>query len=130
MKVFSLIILFFVILFFVSFGNTKDDYINDYNNFIEEVSEKSALYSVEQWENSDSINKIYISDYYEAYSHEMTDDQKSIVSRLRGRYLALRILDAGHDIKEGMEENVLPVIKDVFNQIEGAVEVMQEELEK
>ena len=117
-------------LFFISCGNAKEDYIDDYNNFIEEVSEKSALYSTEQWENSDSINDVYSSDYYEAYSHAMTDDEKAIVSRLKGRYLGLRILDAGYDIKEGVEETILPVIKDVFNQIEGAVEVIQEELEK
>lgn len=130
MKSFYLATFYCIIVIFSSCGNTKEEYIDDYSNFIEEVNEKSASYSVEQWENADSINAAYSSDYYEAYSHEMTDKEKARVSRLKGRYLGLRILDAGYDIKEEVEETVLPVIKDVFNQIEGAAEVIQEELEK
>ena len=117
-------------LFLFSCGNSKEDYINDYSDFVEEVSEESISYSGDQWQNADSINDVYSSDYYEAYSHDMTDDEKARVSRLKGRYLGLRILDVGYDIKEGVKETVLPAIKDVFNQIEGAVEVIQEEIEK
>ena len=130
MKIFYSIAFFCVTLSLVSCSNSKEEYIDDYSNFIEEVSEKSASYSGEQWEKADSINDVYSSDYYEAYSHEMTDDEKARISRLKGRYLGLRILDVVYDIKEGVEETVLPVIKDVFNQIEGAVEVIQEEIEK
>ena len=130
MKIFYSVVFFCIIILLVSCAEPKEKYIDDYSNFIEEVSEESASYSTEQWGNTDSINDVYSSDYYEAYSHDMTDDEKARVSRLKGRYLGLRILDVGYDIKEGVEETVLPAIKDVFNQIEGAVEVIQEEIEK
>jgi len=130
MKIFYITGFFCTILFFISCGDAKEEYIDDYSDFIEKVSEKSASYSGEQWRKADSINDVYSSDYYEAYSHEMTDDEKARVSRLKGRYLGLRILDVGYDIKEEVEETVLPAIKDLFNQIEGAVEVIQEEIEK
>ena len=130
MRLFYSLVFFCVMCLLISCAYTKEEYIDDYTNFIEEVSEKSALYSSEEWRNADSINVVYSSDYYDTYSHEMTDNEKAIVSRLKGRYVGLRILDTSYDIKEEVEQTVLPVIKDVINQIEGAAEVIQKELEK
>ena len=126
MRLFYSSAFFCVIFLLISCAYTKEEYIDDYTNFIEEVSEKSVLYSSEQWRNADSINAVYSSDYYEAYSYEMTDNEKAIVRRLKGKYSMLKILDTSYDIKEEIEQKVLPVIKDVINQIEGATEVILE----
>ena len=64
MKIFYSVAFFCVTLFLVSCSNSKEKYIDDYSNFIEEVSEKSASYSGEQWRKADSINDMYSSDYY------------------------------------------------------------------
>lgn len=116
--------------FFFSCADSKESYINNYSDFIEQVSEESALYSEKQWQNADSINNLYSLDYYELYNHTMTVDEKARVSRLKGRYLGFRILDVGYDIKEEVENSVMPVIEDVFNQIEGVVEVIEQEIKK
>lgn len=114
-----LIILFFITL--VSMGcnvNTKENYLQDFSNFIIDVENNYQKFTEEDWNTKEMEYKKFISEKQEQFQSQLTDEDQQTIGKLKARYFKI-ILKSG---LEQLEED----IKEGAKQLEGIVEEMTE----
>lgn len=117
------VVLIFIALLTVScsFFDNKNTYIEDYSEFINEVSISAEHFSDKKWSDSDSLYLLYSTDYYEKYKVELTKNERNKVNKLTGEYIALRAVSVG--------KGILSNIEDFGIQMESMIETVLNELE-
>jgi len=115
------LILISLLTFSCSFFENKNTYIEDYSDFINEVSISGENFSYKKWSDSDSLYLLYSTDYYEKYKHELTKSERNRVNQLTGEYIALRAVSVGKGILSGIEDfgiQMESMIEKVLNELE------------
>tara|TARA_B110000467_G_scaffold161289_1_gene182096 strand:- start:398 stop:778 length:381 start_codon:yes stop_codon:yes gene_type:complete len=117
------VVLIFIALltFSCSFFDNKNTYIEDYSEFINEVSISGENFSDKQWSDSDSLYLLYSTDCYEKYKDELTKNERNKLNQLAGEYIALRAVSVG--------KGILSDIEDFGVQMESMIEAVLNELE-
>lgn len=117
------VVLIFIALltFSCSFFDNKNTYIEDYSEFINEVSISGENFSDKQWSDSDSLYLLYSTNYYEKYKVELTKNERNRVNQLTGEYIALRAVSVG--------KGIVSDIEDFGMQMESMIEAVLNELE-
>jgi hypothetical protein len=117
------VVLIFIALFAVScsFFDNKNTYLEDYSEFINEVSISGENFSDKQWSDSDSLYLLYSTNYYEKYKSELTKNERNKVNKLTGEYIALRAVSVG--------KGIVSDIEDFGIQMESMIEAVLNELE-
>ena len=117
------VVLIFIALltFSCSFFDNKNTYIEDYSEFINEVSISGENFSDKQWSDSDSLYLLYSTNYYEKYKSELTKNERNKVNKLTGEYIALRAVSVG--------KGIVSDIEDFGIQMESMIEKVLTELE-
>ena len=117
------VVLIFIALltFSCSFFDNKNTYIEDYSEFINEVSISGENFSDKQWNDSDSLYLLYSTEYYEKYKDELTKNERNKVNQLTGEYIALRAVSVG--------KGIVSDIEDFGIQMESMIEAVLNELE-
>tara|TARA_B110000008_G_C16408859_1_gene338960 strand:- start:21 stop:401 length:381 start_codon:yes stop_codon:yes gene_type:complete len=117
------VVLIFIALlaFSCSFFDNKNTYIEDYSEFINEVSISGENFSDKQWSDSDSLYLLYSTNYYEKYKAELTKNERNRVNQLTGEYIALRAVSVG--------KGIVSDIEDFGIQMESMIEAVLNELE-
>lgn len=117
------VVLIFIALlaFSCSFFDNKNTYIEDYSEFINEVSISGEIFSDKQWSDSDSLYLLYSTNYYEKYKAELTKNERNRVNQLTGEYIALRAVSVG--------KGIVSDIEDFGIQMESMIEAVLNELE-
>ena len=117
------VVLIFIALltFSCSFFDNKNTYIEDYSEFINEVSISGENFSDKQWSDSDSLYLLYSTNYYEKYKTELTKNERNTVNQLTGEYIALRAVSVG--------KGIVSDIEDFGIQMESMIEKVLTELE-
>jgi len=117
------VVLIFIALltFSCSFFDNKNTYIEDYSEFINEVSISGENFSDKQWSDSDSLYLLYSTNYYEKYKDELTKNERNKLNQLAGEYIALRAVSVG--------KGILSDIEDFGVQMESMIEAVLNELE-
>lgn len=117
------VVLIFIALltFSCSFFDNKNTYIEDYSDFINEVSISGENFSDKQWSDSDSLYLLYSTNYYEKYKDELTKNERNKVNQLTGEYIALRAVSIG--------KGIVSDIEDFGMQMESMIEKVLTELE-
>jgi hypothetical protein len=117
------VVLIFIALltFSCSFFDNKNTYIEDYSEFINEVSISGENFSDKQWSDSDSLYLLYSTNYYEKYKDELTKNERNKVNQLTGEYIALRAVSIG--------KGIVSDIEDFGIQMESMIEKVLTELE-
>ena len=117
------VVLIFIALlaFSCSFFDNKNTYIEDYSEFINEVSISGENFSDKQWSDSDSLYLLYSTNYYEKYKTELTKNERNTVNQLTGEYIALRAVSVG--------KGIVSDIEDFGIQMESMIEAVLNELE-
>ena len=117
------VVLIFIALltFSCSFFDNKNTYIEDYSEFINEVSISGENFSDKQWSDSDSLYLLYSTNYYDKYKDELTKNERNKVNQLTGEYIALRAVSVG--------KGIVSDIEDFGMQMESMIEKVLTELE-
>lgn len=112
-----LIILFFITL--VSMGcnvNTKENYLQDFSNFIINVENNYQKFTEEDWNAKEIEYKKFIGEKYEQFQSQLTDEDQQLIGKLKARYFKIVL-------KSGLEQ-LEDVIKEGAKQLEGFMEEM------
>ncbi|MEZ4883111.1 MAG: DUF6565 domain-containing protein [Chitinophagales bacterium] len=59
---------------------TKEEYLNEYSQFIEQMEKKSADFDEDDWKEQDEIQELYAREYYDRFSDELTIGEKLTVT--------------------------------------------------
>ena len=78
--------------------------MEDYSNFINDVSLYGNDYSDVQWRDADSLYLLYSVEYYEKYKPELTQEERKRTNELTGEYFALRSISVGKGILTDIED--------------------------
>ena len=115
------LILIALLTFSCSFFDNKNTYIEDYSEFINEVSISAEHFSDKKWSDSDSLYLLYSTNYYEKYKTELTKNERNKVNQLTGEYIALRAVSVGKGIVSDIEDfgiQMESMIETVLNELE------------
>jgi len=103
----------------------KDSYINNFENFIEEVKIDHEEYSKTEWKDIETEYLDLSEKKRLIYEDLLTKEDKKRLSRLEGQYLSYRT--------SGFIDNIMKTTKDVFNNaieyIDGFMEAEEIEVE-
>jgi hypothetical protein len=70
--------------------DNKQKYLNDYGDFMEEVSKKSKTYSKAEWKEADLMYDELNNELYSKFKAELSTDEKRVISGYRIKYKTLK----------------------------------------
>ena len=80
-----------LVLFALSACQTKDSYVSDFSDFVEEVASDAEDFSEKDWEKADKEFEKLSTTLYEKFEEELTPDQKAEVVKLQATYAGLKM---------------------------------------
>ena len=88
----------FLTMAFSSCGPTRESYLEDFTEFIEDVQLYSSSYTNEMWEQKDAEFKSFTSgERYEEVAQELTSEDKKEIGELTARYYKIKGQDWVND---------------------------------
>lgn len=79
-----------------SLFETKEDYIQDFTSFINDVKASCSNYTTEEWTETDKVYEKFATDKYEKFKAEFTSNDEMTILKLKGTYAVLKVRkDAG-----------------------------------
>ncbi|MCF0207289.1 MAG: hypothetical protein HUK15_07665 [Bacteroidales bacterium] len=109
-----------ILLFGCSNLAKKDMFLKSFENFVNEVSNECANYTDADWDEADMEYKNFVDVECPKYYKIMTDEDKSKVGQLKGRYAALQAKRTLNGLLDG--------VKGFFDELGGYVEGVTEEI--
>lgn len=100
---------------------TKEKYIKNYIEFINEVEYNNSSFTEEIWVEKDSLFQKYSKVYFTKFEKKLTSRDKDIIWKLNGKYIGIRAKNASKEIINQLEESM----KEIFMGIEGFFEVFE-----
>lgn len=98
----------------------KEQYLDKFTTFIEEVSDKGADFTEEQWTKADKIfGALADTDNFE-FKDELTVSDKKEIGKLKGKYVIMR---AKSGFRKAKKE-----VKEMMDQTEGFLDSVLDEL--
>lgn len=82
-------ILALILITLISCGS-KDDYVKDYSDFIDNVLGNYKSFGDEEWKNCDSLFKEYSEEKYNEYVKDCSDEEIVLLNQLDAVYLGLK----------------------------------------
>lgn len=104
MKKMFYVVLMAMMVVMTACQQTKEDYIKEFENFVEEVSEECAEYTEEQWEDVAEEFELLVKKA-EKYQ-DLTTEDKLELAKVQAKY-------AGLQAKKGIDK-VIDGVKDLF----------------
>ena len=104
MKKMFYVVLMALMVMMTACQQTKEDYIKEFENFVEEVSEECAEYTEEQWEDVAEEFELLVKKA-EKYQ-DLTTEDKLELAKVQAKY-------AGLQAKKGIDK-VIDGVKDLF----------------
>ena len=110
---------FSIVFFFSCSGQSKETYIYDLKSYIETVSADCKNYTEEDWVKSDTAVSEFMQIKEKKFNSEFTEEERSEVNQLIGKYSALRIK---HEVGKIKGE-----FNDVIDQAKGAIKELSKD---
>ena len=97
---------------------TKNGYIKNFVEFINDVELNHTQYTSEQWDKADEKFRKYAETYYEKFKAKMGSEEIRKVNILKGKYIGFKIKGkSGQLLKD-----VLSTFKDIVDESNGLLE--------
>ena len=97
----------FALLLMTSCG-TKESYISDFSEFVQDIENEAGEYSEKDWEKADKKFDQFTGSIYKKYAEELTSDEKIEIAKCQTRYAAQKakagIKDFGKSLKEAAKK--------------------------
>jgi hypothetical protein len=84
--------------------NTKDNYLDDFTNFITEIEANYKEYSSEDWQFIDAKIEEFTETRFDIHKENLTNEDKKEIGKLIARYTKVRSYAYGKQFKEGLED--------------------------
>ena len=91
-------------LFTLNSCDSKESYVKDFTQFIEEVAADCEEYSAEDWEKADKTYEELVSTRYEKFSKELTTDDMIDIAKLKATYATLQVKRGTLNLKKKLDE--------------------------
>lgn len=101
---------------------SKENYLNDFTEFVEAVKIDNSEYSEEDWDNAEVEYNLFAEEKYLEFEDELTTQERFKIGKLKGIYMALKFKkdakDVGDQVKEALEqaEGILEGAKEAHEQ--------------
>lgn len=95
----------------------KEQYVSNFENFLEEFRENHAAYNEEDWKKAEEKYKYYAETEYEKFKNDLTQEQKGKVNNLKGSYYAIFTKHKAGELGEELKE-LLQQAEGALNEIE------------
>lgn len=99
---------------------TKEQYLESFSEFVDEVTKDAKEYSDEDWQKADKQFRKFVEQNSPEYDGLLSADERKLIGKLEGRYLVLRTKSGFKKVKKELKE-----LKD---QGEGFFEAVKESL--
>ena len=132
MKIVRLVVVLFIGMSIVS-CNTKENYLNSCESFVEDVEINGEGYSKEDWEYCDEEYEAYVGDYMDRYSDQLTKEDYQQIGRLKARYHKAMIAHVATQIGDAIDASsqiVVGYLEEMGNEdgLDDLAESLTEEL--
>lgn len=101
MKVLLRMFVLSLFLSFVACINSGQDYVESFDEFVENVKENCDDYNEKDWQKADKKFELYSNKYYEKYKKELTKDEIRQVAKLKGTYMGLKLKSGAKSVLDG-----------------------------
>ncbi len=109
-------LLFFTVTLFSCESYQRNNYVSNFDHFIDNLETKSTTYNDKDWQDADNEFKNLSEIEYDKYKTNLTEDQNSKINDLKGKYYALRIKQGIKEFGKGLK-NSLEQINSVTKEI-------------
>lgn len=93
---------------------SKEDYLKDFESFVDKTKNNCKDYDKEDWVKADQQYSEYAVTLFKKFELELTTEENAAVNKLKGRYLYLKTKEEA--------DNFLDKAKNVLDQAEGIIE--------
>ncbi len=107
--------------------STKQDYMADFQEFIEKVSNESSEYGEDDWKAVDADYLKYSDEWYKKYEPEMSISEKMQVAAWVTVYNYHKGMSKAGDVMDQLGKDVEKGVKDLGKEIEEIGKSMQED---
>lgn len=80
-----------LVMLVLSSCQSKDSYVRDFNNFVEEVEMKAPDYTDKDWKKADKKFSDLSTDLYAKFEEELSADEKAEIIKLQATYAGLKM---------------------------------------
>jgi hypothetical protein len=102
-KIVPLIIMFVTIMCYMAcMPLSKDQYFDQYEQFMEEVKKTHRIIDKDEWAAYDKQHKLFYEQYYEQYEDEMSIGEKLKVKQYQISYGAYRLKSQTENVFDGL----------------------------
>lgn len=98
--------LLFSVLVFAACGESKDNYVAGFNNFVEEVQVDAPNYTETDWETANQKYDEFISIFQEQIADKLTDADKQQINEQRIKYLGLSIAGKAKQAQDSIKSAI------------------------
>lgn len=107
--------------------STKQDYMAEFSEFIETISEKSSEYNTDDWDDADAEFEKFIGEWYDKYEAEMTLSDKMQIVAWTTAYNYHKGVDKSEDFINELGNDLNEGLNDLGKTIEEIGKSMQED---
>ncbi|MBK8807662.1 MAG: hypothetical protein IPO21_13895 [Bacteroidales bacterium] len=118
-NIIKLATLLFVVLITNSCSiSTKDEYLKEFESFVETTNEKALDYSESKWSSLDESYKEYSKEYYKKFKSELSKAEKLKIKQIQIKYNSAKAKAAA---KNGFK-NLKKAIEDTSDKVDDAID--------
>lgn len=96
---------------------TKESYLKKFDNFVENVKDKSQNYNEEDWTKAEKTFKELSGPDYKKFESELTPQEKLKIAKLIGQYRGIQLKFGLKFLKENIEDAINGA-SDLINEIQ------------
>lgn len=112
------------LLIFTSCSPTKESYLSNFKDFVENVKDNCENYTEEDWEKVNAKYDDYTTAFYQKFDTKFTDAEKAEITKLKTMFATLKLKSKVNKIKDSVKEGVEEVIDQSGSWAEGVKEGM------
>lgn len=109
---------------------TKDGYLDQYAEFMEEISVASSDYTEPDWAKADEKFQRFSEEWFNKFSSELTDSEKMTLAGYQLKYAYYKGLSKSGDWFKGLKKSVGNLIQNIGPEVSNGLKHLENELKE
>ena len=97
---------FFSLTLFSCESYQRNNYVSNFDHFIDKIENKYAAYNDKDWQDADNEFNHLSEIEYDKFKNNLTEEQNSKINDLKGKYYAIRIKQGIKDFGKGLKNSL------------------------